>query len=214
MHKTTTEPVVAGSTEQDAKSAELESKSAEIVRLTAQVGALTRTIEELRSSIARQNAEMAASQRDAAESRNTINQQADRLSNQSAQIERLRKELAAQKNLVEAQSQQLGRLLDAARQGLRDLEADTKAMTGPKDEGNGAVLDLLNTKVIIREAAETEAVKQQFPGLANKLTSFFEDYGRYFSEQGRRAALTRVNATLQRLDSVFAETSHTSGGHN
>jgi len=66
-------------------------------------------------------------------------------------------------------------------------------------EGEDQILDLLGTKVLLKEIVSTDPVKSRYPAMADQLDSYFNTYGETLKKEGRKAEISDVNTVLVSL---------------
>ncbi len=75
---------------------------------------------------------------------------------------------------------------------------DTINDTGDQEQ----ILDLLGTKILLKQVLSTEPVKSQHPDLLDQIELYFDVLGDTQKEEGRRAVLTEISNLLESLPST------------
>lgn len=75
---------------------------------------------------------------------------------------------------------------------------DTKKDTGDQEQ----ILDLLGTKILLKQVLSAEPVKSQHPDLLDQIELYFDVLGDTQKEEGRKAVLTEINNLLESLPST------------
>lgn len=130
------------------------------------------------------------------------------LDRSQSQIDQQAEELARLKAAAGEQNRELSALADSARrQAARAEQAGTlqsryagaAAPAGQAAVPQARVLELVDTKIKLREVVSSEPVKSQYPSLARDLEDYFEVYGNSQTRVGQEEALRDANAVLDSL---------------
>jgi len=182
----------------------LEEQVARAEELGRQVESLQQSVAELRDALQTERARVSRLQGELANRNETVNAQNTRITAQNQRIGELQSQLTQRQNELAARNEQLSSLVSSLQENVRSLKSQADLAGGLTESGEGenSILDLLRTKVRIREVAESAPVRKNFPELSGELDSFFARYGDYFEAKGQKAALDQIEATVQRLDAL------------
>ena len=152
--------------------------------LAARVADLERTIATLRSSLNEQS--------------QTIERYRVRLNSQNATSAEQARLIAEQSRELRKRADQLAAVVGSLQRGVHDLRTHLDAPAGGESPSarQAGIVDLLGTKVTLREAVSSEAVRSKYPGLSANLDSFFKQYGDVYAREGRLSALKEVAAVF------------------
>ena len=124
----------------------------------------------------------------------------------NADIRRLELKLTNQSSELNTREDLILKVAD-----LRD-EYSSYLNTIPESEqqDQDQILDLLATKVLLKQIVSSDSVKSQYPDLLDQLELYFNIFGDNQKEDGRSAAIGEINSLLESLiDTSYSSTSDT-----
>lgn len=134
-----------------------------------------------------------------------------RLDAQEATIQRQSRLIAEQGAAVAQRDRELAAVISSLQGGIRRLRSDlltsagdSRPAAGPANSQESGLVDLLSTKVALREAVSSKEVRNAHPGLYSSLDRFFQQYGEVYAQQGRLQALTQIDAALNEVVTTIA----------
>jgi chromosome segregation ATPase len=138
----------------------------------------------------------------------SLSQQTRELDQARATLDQRTRELSQAKATISRQSQQISRYeasqaqIAAIRQEVSSLR---RSYTSLSSSGASArvsqskVLDLVDTKLQVREVLSSEPVRSQYPELHDAMEEYFDTYGKVQLQSGQEEALKDINAVLDNL---------------
>lgn len=169
-------------------------------RQEAEVGGLSAQIKSLQQSVADLQAQVAEQNRTLTSQREQISAQAARIASQETTLAEAEQLIQGQKLQLKKRTDELAAVVASLKEGLNSLKAGIAATSGQGDAPTTAELtDLLNTKVTLREAVDSSAVRAEYPSLHGKLDSFFRRYGEVYRNEGAAAALGTLSSALNTI---------------
>lgn len=177
-------------------------RDASIESLQETVAGQDRTIRELRDSMARRDLDSEGLDLRVAEL-------GDELDDARATVQTLQATVAGRDTRIAALEQEstrlqgyqsrLEQLSDQVEADLRRAEdVSTPAVSGDSSS-HSSVVDLLETKVQLREVVDSDPVRTRYPALYNDMELYFDAFGAEKEESGRRAAYQAASAALEGL---------------
>jgi chromosome segregation ATPase len=154
-------------------SAALNRLQAELDRTRASLSQQTRELNQLRSTLDQRTRELS-------QARSTIGQQSRQISGYEAS----QREIAALRQEVST---------------LRRRYNSLSSSGASARVSQAKVLELVDTKLQVREVLSSEPVKSQYPELYDAMEDYFETYGKVQLQSGQEVALQDANAVLDDL---------------
>ena len=168
-------------------------QEAEVGHLAAQIKALQETVTGLQVLVGEQKQTLASQ-------REQIAAQAARIASQDAALAQQEQLIQGQKQELKKRTDELAAVIASLKEGLSSLKAGVAATSGQGNPPTTSELtDLLNTKVTLREAVDSSAVRAKYPDLHGKLDSFFRQYGEVYRNEGAAAALATLSSALNTI---------------
>jgi chromosome segregation ATPase len=168
-----------------------------------------RQVEEVEAADAGRAAEALASlQAELERSQEALRRQGGELEQTRSALERRAGELERARTTIGRQSEEIARL-EAARSRLEEVRREVgslrreyeslSASGAPAAVSQQKVLDLVDTKLQIREVLSSEDVQRQYPGLIDSMEEYFTTYGQVQRRAGGEQALEEAVALLDAL---------------
>jgi hypothetical protein len=138
----------------------------------------------------------------------SLSQQARELNQAKANLDQRTRELSQAKTTVSQQSQQISSYkasqaeIAALRQevsSLRQRYSSLSSSGASARVSQSKVLDLVDTKLQVREVLSSEPVRSQYPELYDAMEEYFDTYGKVQLQSGQEDALEDANAVLDDL---------------
>ncbi len=156
----------------------------ELGQLAARIRDLERTVSELQARVIEQD--------------RTLAQYRDRFDSQAATIADQARFIERQKLAMKRSSDQLAAVIRSVQNGIASLNTSVAtASASGRATTTSEMVDLLRTKVTLREAVDSKAVRQRYPELYDKLDPFFREYGHVYRREGSDAALAGISSALK-----------------
>jgi len=156
----------------------------ELGQLGARIRDLERTVSELQARVIEQD--------------RTLAQYRDRFDSQAATIGDQARLIERQKLAMKRSSDQLAAVIRSVQNGIASLDTSVAAASASgRAATTSEMVDLLRTKITLREAVDSKAVRQRYPELYDKLDPFFREYGEVYRRQGSDAALAGISSALK-----------------
>ncbi len=151
---------------------------------------------------------LASLQAELERSREALRRQGEELERTRTALERQAGELSQARSTVSRQSEEIARLeasrrrLEAVRREIGSLRREYGSLSdsgAPAAVSQQKVLDLVDTKLQIREVLSSETVQRQYPGLLDSTEEYFATYGQVQRRAGGEEALGEAAALLDAL---------------
>ena len=81
----------------------------------------------------------------------------------------------------------------------KEYSAYMSSLPGNIEPDQDEIIDLLGTKVILKQIVSTEPIKSQYPELLDQLELYFSTFGDNQKEEGRSGAINEINSLLESL---------------
>lgn len=174
----------------------------DLLRVAVLYGQSTRenagSSEKLAARIRELEGSVAALQRSLSEQARNLERYRARLESRDATVAEQSRLISAQGRELKQRADELAAVVASLQRGVQDLRERLGVSRAHQSASaqKAEILDLLATKVKVREALSSEAVKSKYPSLPAKLDPFFRQYGEVYARQGRESALKEVSAAL------------------
>lgn len=146
----------------------------------------------------------ALSEEEKARYQSLIQQGQDALSNAEERLNQLSRKLEQQEKEEQAfleqyriESEKRLNLLTRINGVYTGLRAIPESVWNTSDEAD--LISLLNQKIYIKEALASDAVRQQYPDVHNRLDEYLDNYGALMENRGKNSALQEVENMLSAI---------------
>ena len=137
----------------------------------------------------------------------SLSQQTRELNRTKSALDQRTRELNQARGTINRQSQQISRYEASQREGaaLRQEVNSLRQRYGSISSraadrvSQQKVLDLVDTKLQVREVLSSESVKSEYPNLYDAMEEYFDTYGKVQTQSGREDALKDAIAVLDEL---------------
>ncbi len=177
------------------------------------IASLRRLIEVQRapaSEVGAQDQEAGPSQAELDRTKASLSQQTRELNRTKSALDQRTRELNQAQGTISRQSQQISRYeasqreIAALRQELSSLRQRYGSISGSGGASAGRVsqqkvLDLVDTKLQVREVLSSDSVRSEYPNLYDSMEDYFDTYGKVQMQSGQENALKDAIAVLDDL---------------
>ena len=156
------------------------------------------TIGEQEETVVRQRQQIEDLEGSVANLEDSITDLETALESERAQLELLRSTLDAERLARTRQLEQSSARTTQAVAAVRDA-ADTLGGVEESLADEGAVLDLLTTRTLLRAVIDSPAIREQYPTLPQDVENYFEAYGNQRIEQGMRQGIAEASSAIEAI---------------
>jgi chromosome segregation ATPase len=166
------------------------------------------SLNRLQAELDRTRASLSQQTRELDQLRSTLDQRTRELSQAKSALDQRTSELSQARSTIGQQSRQISgyeasqREIAALRQEVSTLRRRYNSLSSGGASARvsqAKVLELVDTKLQVREVLSSEPVKSQYPELYDAMEDYFETYGKVQLQSGQEEALKDANAVLDDL---------------
>jgi chromosome segregation ATPase len=165
-------------------------------------------LNRLQAELDRTRASLSQQTRELDQLRSTLDQRTRELSQAKSALDQRTSELSQARSTIGQQSRQISgyeasqREIAALRQEVSTLRRRYNSLSSSGASARvsqAKVLELVDTKLQVREVLSSEPVKSRYPELYGAMEDYFETYGKVQLQSGQEEALRDANAVLDDL---------------